>query len=285
MIIETGKSVMDNNVSTAANLFLQGNFGPVREEITADNLTVIGKLPPEMDGMFVRNGPNPQFPPIKHYHWFEGDGMLHGVRIRGGRASYRNRYVRTAGWKAEHAAGKALYGSFLDPLNVTALLRVLRNSLIRAPLIKNTANTALVCHDGRLLALWEAGEPHEIRVPDLDTVCPYTFGGQLKHQFTAHPKVDPATGEMLFFGNNLFRPSVRYGVVSARGEIVHTTAIDIPRTAVMHDFAITPRHTIFVDTPLTVSIKRMLRGQPLFKFEPELGARLGILPRHGEGKE
>ena len=279
------RNCLTNDASAAPNPFLQGNFVPVCEEVTADNLTVVGELPPEMDGMFVRNGPNPQFPPIKNYHVFEGDGMLHGVRIRDGRASYCNRYVRTAGWKAERAARRALYGSFLDPLNVTSLLRVLRNLLIGAPLIKNTANTALVCHDGRLLALWEGGEPHEIRVPDLDTVCPYTFGGRLKNQFTAHPKVDPATGEMLFYGNSLFRPSVGYGVISARGEFVHNTAIVIPRTAVMHDFAITPRHTIFVDTPLTVSIKRMLRGQPLLKFEPEFGARIGVMPRYAEGKE
>ncbi|MBV9928536.1 MAG: carotenoid oxygenase family protein [Acidobacteria bacterium] len=269
----------------AANPFLRGNFAPVCEEVTADDLTVVGELPPELDGMFVRNGPNPQFPPVKHYHVFEGDGMLHGVRVSDGRASYRNRYVRTAGWKAERAAGKALYPSFLDPLNVNALLRVLRNFVKGALLIKNTANTALVCHDGRLLALWEGGEPHEVRVPDLETVCAHTFGGRLKNQFTAHPKVDPATGEMLFFGNSLFRPSVRYGVVNKQGEVVHTTAIDVTRTAVMHDFAITPRHTIFVDTPLTVSVRRMLRGQPLLKFEPELGARLGVLPRYGEGRE
>ena len=83
------------------NLFLQGNFAPIHEEITADNLPVIGTLPPEPDGMFVRNGPNPQFPPLKHYHWFDGDGMLHGVRLQGGRASYRNRYVRTRGWQDE----------------------------------------------------------------------------------------------------------------------------------------------------------------------------------------
>src|ERR1044072_3386015 len=117
------------------NPFLQGHFAPVSEEVTADDLPVLGKLPSEMDGMFVRNGPNPQFPPIKNYHVFEGDGMLHGVRIRDGRASYRNRYIRTAAWQAEKAAGKALYGSFLDPLNLSAVLSVLRNLFNGAPLI------------------------------------------------------------------------------------------------------------------------------------------------------
>jgi carotenoid cleavage dioxygenase len=279
------RNLLADDASTTANPFLQGNFAPVREEVTADDLTVIGELPPELDGMFVRNGPNPQFPPIKNYHVFEGDGMLHGVRIREGRASYCNRYVRTPCWKAENAAGKSLYGSFLDPPDLSVLLRTMRNYLKRLPLMKNTANTSLICHDGRLLALWEGGEPHEIQVPGLDTVGPYTHGGRLKHQFTAHPKVDPATGEMLFFGYSLFKPSVRYGVISARGEITGTTDIAIPRPAVMHDFAITPRHTLFLDMPLTSSLKRLLRGQPFLKFEPELGARIGILPRYGRGDE
>ena len=106
--------------------FLQGNFGPVHGETTADNLQVIGTLPPEMDGMFVRNGPNPQFPPLGNYHWFFGDGMLHGVRVQGGKASYRNRYVRTARWQEEHTAGKALYDTFQAP-----------------PEKRNRANTAL----------------------------------------------------------------------------------------------------------------------------------------------
>ncbi|HKR00538.1 MAG TPA: carotenoid oxygenase family protein [Pyrinomonadaceae bacterium] len=274
-----------NEASTATNPFLQGNFAPVREEVTVGDLMVTGKLPPEMDGMFVRNGPNPQFPPIKHHHWFEGDGMLHGVRIRNGRASYRNRYIRTPYWKAENAAGRSLYGSFLDPPTVPLLLRLIRNRLNRLPMLKNTANTALICHDNRLLALWEGGEPHQIQVPDLETVCPYTYDGNLKHQFTAHPKVDPATGEMLFFGYSLFKSSVQYSVVSAQGEIARTVAIGLPRQVMMHDFAITPRYTLFMDLPITFSLKRMLRGQPLMKFEPELGARFGVLPRHGTGQD
>jgi carotenoid cleavage dioxygenase-like enzyme len=274
-----------NESSIAANPFLRGNFAPVHEEVTVENLTVIGKLPPEMDGMFVRNGPNPQFPPIKNYHWFEGDGMLHGVRIRDGRASYRNRYIRTQGWKAENECGKALYGSFLDPPNVPVMLRLFRNSLKRLAMVKNTANTALIHHDGRLLALWETGEPHEIQLPDLDTVGPYKYGGKLKHRFTAHPKVDPVSGEMLFFGYSPFRPCVSYSVVNAQGQLVSTTRINVRRPIMMHDFAITPRYTIFMDLPFTFSIKRVMRGQPVLKFEPELGARFGILPRYGKGED
>ena len=132
---------------------LQGNFAPVQEEVAADNLKVIGTLPSEMDGMLVRNGPNPQFPPLGNYHWFFGDGMLHGVRVQGGKASYRNRYVRTVRWQEEHAAGKALYDTFQAP-----------------PEKRNRGNTALVWHAGRLLALYEGGPPHRITVPELDTL-------------------------------------------------------------------------------------------------------------------
>src|SRR5262245_12280593 len=90
------------------NPFLKDEFGPVHEEVAADNLKVIGTLPRELDGMFVRNGPNPQFPPRNNYHWFDGDGMLHGVRLRDGKASYRNRNVPTAEFHARKKAGKAV---------------------------------------------------------------------------------------------------------------------------------------------------------------------------------
>jgi carotenoid cleavage dioxygenase len=273
------------NPGWPANPFLQGNCAPVHEEITVDDLTVIGTLPPEIDGMFVRNGPNPQFPPLKHYNWFVADGMLHGVRIQGGKASYCNRYVRTQGWEDEHAAGKALYPGFAsDPLYIIAT-SVLKNRFQNRPANKNPANTALVWHDRRLLALWEGGEPHEIQVPSLDTVGAYTYGGQLKHPFTAHPKVDPVTRELLCFGYTLSKPYVQYSVVNAQGHIAHTTSIDLPRPIMMHDLAVTARYSLFMDLPLTFSLWRMLRGGPVLKFEPELGARVGILPRYATGQE
>ena len=104
--------------------------------------------------MFVRNGPNPQFPPIGQYHWFDGDGMLHGVRISNGKAQYHNRYVRTKGFKIERDAGHAIWTGLLEPQENNP-----------DGLKKNTANTALVWHAGQLLALWEGGEPHAIKVP------------------------------------------------------------------------------------------------------------------------
>ncbi len=257
--------------------FLQGNYAPVREETTADDLKVVGKLPRNMEGMFVRNGPNPRFEPKGRYHWFDGDGMLHGVRVAGGKASYRSRYVRTDGWKEEDRAGKALYGGMMDLPD----LKRLREGKAH----KNTANTALAWHNGRLLALWEGGPPHEIKVPGLETVGPFRFGGKLRHACTAHPKIDPQTGEFLFFGYQPTRPFLRYSIADNKGVITRTTAVEIPRAVMMHDFAVTARHTVFMDLPVVFDLGSMLRGKGPFVYRPRYGARFGVLPRHGQAKE
>lgn len=257
---------------TAVNPYLDGNFAPVREEITTHTLKVIGELPPDLAGMFVRNGPNPQWTPIGKYHWFDGDGMLHGVRISNGKATYRNRYVRTRGWKIEQQAGKAVWTGLLEPPQMD-------NPYGPG---KNTANTALVWHNGQLLALWEGGAPHAIKLPQLDTVGEYTYNGKLNSAFTAHPKVDPVTGEMMFFGYSFAPPYLKYSVVSPQGELLRTVPIELPMAVMMHDFAITENYTIFMDLPLTFSGERMRRGEPVMMFERDRPSRFGILPRHGD---
>jgi carotenoid cleavage dioxygenase len=259
-------------LTTKVNPYLDGNFAPVREEITAETLPVIGELPPDLSGMFLRNGPNPQWSPIGQYHWFDGDGMLHGVRIHNGRASYRNRYVRTRGWQIEQEAGKAIWSGLLEPPQMDNP---------DGP-GKNTANTALIWHAGQMLALWEGGAPHAIQVPTLETIGEYTYNGKLLSPFTAHPKVDPVTGEMIFFGYSFAPPYLQYSVVSPIGELLRTVPIDIPMAVMMHDFAITENHTIFMDLPLTFSHERMQRGEPGLMFEHDKPSRFGIVPRHGD---
>lgn len=257
-------------MTTTLNPYLTGNFAPIQTELTVNDLQVLGELPPELNGMFVRNGPNPQFPPIGRYHWFDGDGMLHGVHIQDGKASYRNRYIRTQGFEQEQQAGKAVFGGLLEPSQAG---------------FKNVANTALVWHHDRLLALWEGGEPHAIAVPTLDTMGSHTFNGKLTSPMTAHPKVDPVTGEMMFFGYSLAQPPyVQYSVVSADGELLRTVPIDLPVGVMMHDFAITAHYTIFMDLPLTFRLERLQQGEPAFAFERDRPSRFGILPRHGDNQ-
>lgn len=266
-------------MTATLNPYLADNFAPVQTELTDDELPVLGELPPELNGMFVRNGPNPQFPPLGRYHWFDGDGMLHGVHIQDGKASYSNRYIGTQGFEQERQAGRALFGGLLEPSQAG---------------FKNVANTALVWHRGaeqfplrgkRLLALWEGGEPHAIDVPSLDTIGSHTFNGKLTSPVTAHPKVDPVTGEMMFFGYSLAQPPyVKYSVVSAEGELLRTVPIDLPVGVMMHDFAITEHYTIFMDLPLTFRRERLQRGEPAFAFERDRPSRFGILPRHGDNQ-
>ncbi|WP_341524524.1 carotenoid oxygenase family protein [Nostoc sp. UHCC 0302] len=257
-------------VETVANPYLDGNFAPIREEIIADTLQVIGELPQDLSGMFVRNGPNPQWPPIDQYHWFDGDGMLHGARINNGKAIYRNNYVQTRRWKTEYEAGKAIGSGLLEP------------QMDNQGISKNTANTALVWHGGQMLALWEGGAPHAIKVPELETISKYTYDGKLVSAFTAHPKIDPVTGEMMFFGYSFMPPYLQYSIVSAAGELLRTVPIELPTAVMMHDFAITENYTIFMDLPLSFRPERIQRGEPMLMFESDRSSRFGIIPRYGD---
>jgi carotenoid cleavage dioxygenase len=267
MVIDTG---------TRTEPYLSGNFAPIREETTWDDLKVIGELPVEMDGMYVRTGPNPQFDPKGQYHVFDGDGMLHGVRVKNGKASYRNRYVVSKGYLEEKAAGEAIYYGLME----------MEKNFAQGRGYKNQGNTALIWHDGQLLTLMEGAEPHAISTPGLETLGTYTYCGKLISAFTAHPKVDEKTGEMMFFGYNpMSAPHVQYSLVSKEGELLWTRPIDVPRGIMMHDFAVTEHYTIFMDQPLTFSIERAMKGEPVLMFEKDLPARYGIMPRHGSNED
>ncbi|TDU25647.1 carotenoid cleavage dioxygenase [Panacagrimonas perspica] len=262
---------------SSANAYLQGNWGPVRTESSIDDLPIIGELPEGLSGMFVRNGPNPQFEPVGKYHWFDGDGMLHGVRIGNGRARYLNRYVRTRGWQLEHEAGKALWTGALETPQ-RDLPR--QSSFIRFK--KNAANTALVWHAGRLLAVWDTGEPYRISATDLQTLGPYDLGGTLDFPMASHPRIDPVTQQMMIFGGSV-RPgaALSYGVVSPEGKLVHKAEVPVRFPMYTHDFAITAHYTILIDTPFAFDISAQAeRGTP-YRFRTDAGCRFGVIPRHG----
>jgi len=183
------------------NPYLNGNYAPWREEGDAFDLEIEGELPRELNGALYRVGPNPHFKPLGRYHWFDGDGMVHAFILRDGRAAYRNRYVRTEGLKAEMKQGRALFGGLLEQP---------REMPPDAPPFKNTGNTNIIGYAGRLLALLEAASPHELKPLTLETVGLFDFDGKLTGPVTAHPKVDPVTGELLFFGYQPFPPYVTW---------------------------------------------------------------------------
>eukprot|EP00741_Cyanophora_paradoxa_P005918 tig00000949_g5736.t1 len=269
-----------------SNPILDGNYGPVRHELTLgpEDLEVIGRIPEEIRGCFIRNGPNPQFEPEGTHHWFEGDGMLHSVRLENGSASYRNRYVRTPVFRKEEERGRAIVGGLAGPPGPGTLATVARNLIEAGVVFKNTGNTNVLYHNKRLLALWEGGDPTQMRVDDLSTVGTFNFGGALKHPFSAHPKIDPESGELINFGYSTSSPDIGYSVWSREGRLVHTSNFRLPVGVMMHDFAITKKYTIFMDLPLTLRFERILKGEFIYGFEPDRPARFGILPRYGDAR-
>jgi carotenoid cleavage dioxygenase len=251
------------DVQTVLPVFRTGNYAPVHDELTAFDLPVQGRIPAELNGWYLRNGPNAR---TGAAHWCVGDGMVHGVRLENGRAAwYRNRWVRTESF--EHPTG--LYND--DGT------RNLRSSI---------ANTHVVRHAGKTLALMEFSLPYEIS-NDLETVGVYDFAGKLTDSMTAHPKICPVTGEMHFFGTgNIFEPHVVYHRADADGRLTINRPIDVPALTMMHDFALTAEHVVFLDLPLVFDLRvalaqqdvRELRDLP-YRWDDDYGARLGVLRR------
>lgn len=257
---------------------LAGNLFPVDREIDATDLPVTGELPLGLRGAFVRNGPNPRFEPIGEYHMFDGDGMLHRISFADGRASYRNRWIRSRGLQAEEAQGRALYPGLSNVMDFPD-----RSLTGDAGPVKNPANTHIVRHAERYLALWEGGLPTEVTA-ELDTVGEHDFGGALRGAMTAHPRIDPRTGEMCFFGYSVFDPAIQYYVVDAAGTLVHQTTVDLPAPVMMHDFIITEHHAVFLDSPIVFDLSLLEQGS-MVQWRPENGTRLGVIPRLGTADE
>lgn len=261
------------------NPYLAGVYGAVQDEVTAGDLKVIGHIPADLEGVFVRTGPNPRHAPPGRYHWFDGDGMLHAVRFEGGRATYRNRWVRTKAFQKEAAAGRALYTGVMEhpggnePVNRKGL-----------PL-KDSSNTSIHFHNGRLLSLWYlAGEPYAVDPRTLDTYGVETFDSTLQCDMSAHAKVDESTGELFFFDYGPRPPYMRYGVVSPAGVVEHCVDIELPGPRMPHDMSITAGYAILMDLPLYQDMKAAATGRHKIIFNEEMPARFGVIPRRGAGE-
>jgi carotenoid cleavage dioxygenase len=264
-------------LARAENPYLEGLFAPVFEESEAADLPVTGELPRDLDGVFLRNGPNPVYAPRGRYHWFDGDGMVHAVSFRDGRASYRNRWVRTQGLSAERDAGRALWPGYLEKPDPDAPPGSGSDGWL-----KDSANTDLVFHNGAVLALWyQCGLPYRLDPRTLATLGPESFGGRLERRVSAHAKVDAATGELLFFDYATKPPFLTHHVVSARGELVRSTEIELPGPRLPHDMAFTARHSILMDLPLFWDPELLERRVHRLGFHHDLPSRFALLPRAG----
>ncbi len=243
----------------AVPVHLRGNGAPVQDELTITDLEVSGAIPPELDGRYLRNGANPVTGMSDHP--FLGDGMIHGVRLRDGTAEwYRNRYVQTP--------------FIADPTRSV----IDQESL--GDMTSSKANTHVIGHAGKILALEEGHFPY-VLTGELDTVGPTDFDGRLTGSFTAHPKICPATGELLAFGYYFMEPFLTYLRVSADGELVQVEPITVGGPTMMHDFNVTRNHVIFMDLPAVFDFELAMKGEMPIAWSDEYPARLGVMPRTG----
>lgn len=251
------QSLQEFDPWTSDNVFLQGINAPVFHEAEIDRLEVTGTIPTDLEGIYLRNGPNPMFRPITYHYPLEGDGMLHAVYFEAGRVRYRNRWIRTQGLVYEMAAGKAL-----------PELR-----------FRNYANTNIVSHAGRLLALYEIGLPYQI-TPELDTIGEWDFQGAIAQSMTAHPRFDPQTGELHFYRYSLFTPPfLTYYVANAAGEVVRSLPINLPQPALLHDMAMTETYAIFFQCPLVFDLQQAMQCGMPFVWRSQQPTRIGLINR------
>jgi carotenoid cleavage dioxygenase len=268
-------------VDPAAVPTLSGVFAPVRDERDAAALPVVGEIPADLRGAYVRNGPNPLFPPLGSYTFpLEGDAMLHGIWIDDdGSVRYRNRFVWTPQLRAEERAGHALWAGLLTPYlpGPDVVPAELANAFKPAPFIN------VVHHGGRWLALSEVDPPWEVTA-GLEVVgtTPFTWDGAIPGM-CAHPRVDPTSGEMVVFRYDLSEPYLAWGVIAADGTVARALEpIDLDGSYMIHDFVVTPRFVVLFVAPARFDLDALMGGggDPL-GWHDDQPLRIAVVPRGG----
>lgn len=271
---------------------LEGNFYPVEECPSRHNLEVEGTLPECLQGVYVRNGPNPQFFPTGRHHLFDGDGMLHAVSIhRGGSVSYACRYTRTYRFMEEKRHGRAFFPKPIGELHgfggVARLLVHWTRALVGildASQGMGMANAGIVFFNNRLLAISEDDLPVEVRITDdhdIETVGRHDFHGQLTHSMIAHPKIDSHTGELFSLSYNvLSAPYLKYLVFDSNGKKKLEVPVTLSEAAMTHDFAITENFVVIPDQQIVFRLKEMLTGGSPVVLDPKKTPRFGVMPKY-----
>lgn len=255
---------------------LNGNNAPVHDEDVFEDLEVLGDLPRDLNGLYVRNGPNAYYPPQWRYHAYDGDGMLHAVRFRGGRASYRNRWIDTRALQEERSAGHPLWQGLKEPP---------RADRPDEPL-KNTSNTDVKYHAGRLITMWYkgGGMPYAVEPETLQTLGPADFGGAIRGM-SAHSRPDEHTGELIYFDYGPKPPYMVYGVIGPDRQPKHRIEVPLPGPSLPHDMAVTEHYSILHDFPLRPDPQALQSGRYKLRFHADQPSRFAVVPRYGQASE
>ncbi len=257
-----------------------GYNAPSRVECEIHDLVVEGQLPGELAGSWYRSIPDPQYPPmLGHDTYLSGDGMVSVFEFKNGRVDFRQRYVETERFKAERKAGRSLFGSYRNPHTDDPSVRGVN---------RGVNNTTPLWHGGRLLALKEDSRAVELHPRSLETLGVFDFEGKLRSQtMTAHPRRDPVTGELLFFGYEaagLATRDIAFCIADKHGKLVREEWFEAPYVSMMHDFAATKEHVIFPVFPTTADRTRLEAGGAHWIYEPQKEVLVGIMPRDGSVK-
>ncbi|WP_159500468.1 carotenoid oxygenase family protein [Microbacterium sp. 18062] len=255
---------------------------PMRVEADIVGIECIqGEVPAHLDGTYFKAVCDRQYPkavPEGPLGAFNDDGMAISFRFHKGRVDYKSRFIRTPRFEAERAAGRSLFGYYRNPLHDDPLVE---------GVVRGIANTNLVYHAGKLYASKEDAPPIIIDPETLETIGHYDFGGAFTSQTaTAHPKIDPRTGELVFFGYAAKGETTRdiaYYEADANGDIVHETWFKAPYSCMIHDFAVTQNYVVFPVIPLRSELAWLEAGESTFQWDPQEKVHLGVIPRKGRG--
>ena len=259
--------------------YVQGAWTPNYDEYDATDLQVIGEIPRDLDGVYVRNTENPVHPPIGLYHPFDGDGMIHVMSFRDGKAEYRNRFVRTKGFEAEAQAGEPLWAGIAGHPNDSR-----RPGWGAQGSLKDSSSTDVVVHAGKILStFYQCGEGYRLDPHTLENLG--VEGWVPADGISAHPKVDEATGELLFFNYSKTAPYMHYGVVGPDNQLKHYIPIPLPGPRLPHDMAFTKTYSIFADLPLFWNPELLPKGYHAARFYKDLPTRFAIVPRFGQPED
>lgn len=269
-------------------------FAPVDELPPTVCQVVEGSLPSCLNGAYIRNGPNPQFIPSGPYHLYDGDGMLHLIKISQGEATFCSRYVKTYKYLVEREIGHPIFPSVFASFNgfratmarcVVALARVLAGQFNPQVHGLGTANTSVALFGGRLFAIGESDLPYEIEVTssgDIATLSRHYFHNTSQLlRMTAHPKVDPKTGETFAFSYDINRPFLTFFRINPDGRIqASVPLLSMEKSSMTHDFAVTENYAIFPDLQIQFNLKEIMRGRSPVNIYPCKVPRIGIIPKY-----
>ena len=259
--------------------YLNRSWTPNYTEYNASDMKVIGEIPTDIDGVYLRNTENPVHEAIGRHHPFDGDGMIHMMSFADGKASYRNRFVETTGFSAEQKAGHALWAGLMEHPS-----RSLRPGVCAQEGLKDSSSTDVIVHAGQALStFYQCGEGYRLDPYTLEQLG--TESWVPEDGISAHPKVDERTGELMFFNYSKKAPFMHYGVVGADNVLKHYVPIELPGPRLPHDMAFSDNYSIFNDLPVFWDAEQLKRGNHVVRFHKGIPSRFGIIPRMGQPDE